>query len=98
MDLREEIERITLDVLREQSTPAEKDFAAAKSIRRNLEKLISDIDAAFRLVDKKVSHFNSPGVRSALKKAIKRGFDSALPYGFAGAAAKKELGKYYESD
>ena len=53
---------------------ADEDMKAAKKLKSGLEKQIKNMAKAFEDIEKKVSSFNSPGLKAAYADAIKKSF------------------------
>ena len=57
-------------------SPADDDAKAAKSMQKDLLKVLQDINSGMDLIDKKLSGFNAPGLKhafiGAISKATKR--------------------------
>ena len=53
---------------------ADEDMKAAKKLKSGLEKQIKNMSKAFDDIEKKVSSFNSPGLKAAYADAIKKSF------------------------
>ena len=59
------------DILNE--SPADDDMAAAVKMNGDLEEVIEEIGEAVNDINKKLSSFNSPGLRVAFLSAISKG-------------------------
>ena len=59
------------DILNE--SPADDDMAAAVKMKGDLEEVIEEIGEAVNDINKKLSSFNSPGLRVAFLRAISKG-------------------------
>lgn len=75
---------------------ADKDAAAAKKIRGQIELQLREVEYLFtKLVDREsgISDFNSPGMKSAIAEALKAGLTRN---GFNSRPAIARLKKYYD--
>jgi len=74
--------------------PADDDMKAAKKIEKDLQNAISSIDDGVNLINKKLSSFNSPGLRVAFLYAIKKHINTQTQK-FDARRAKSDLQDYY---
>jgi len=80
------------DILNE--GPADDDMKAAEKMKGDLEDVIEEIGDAVDDINKKLSSFNSPGLRVAFLSAIKKNINTQTQK-FDPRRALKDLSDYY---
>ena len=85
---------LKLKKLMEEEGVADKDMKAAKKLRPDLEKAVQNLENLMFTINKKVSSFNAPGVRTAFADAILAGL-KVKKQAFVAGAARKVIDKYF---
>ena len=85
-------EMIKGEILKEQDSVSDKDAAAALKIKKDLMKIGKFIETGFAMIDKSLSSFNSPGLKTWLYQAIIKGVSRNK---FDRRAFEKELEDWY---
>jgi hypothetical protein len=79
--------------IKEQDSIADQDMKQAKAVQRQLQKSMLAIDSAVSEIERRLSSFNSPGLKAAYLDAIKKSFKGNK---FDIKSAMKHLDKYYK--
>lgn len=94
-DIKVAISKMNYGKEKELST-ADKDLKVANHYKKDVEKVMDTIEAAFDEIKKEMSEFGSPGFTAAISKAIKSSFEGPTGSSFNSSTAKKVLNKYFE--
>ncbi len=82
-------------MIQEELSIADKDMEKAVGMRKNIEKILEDIEDIFLMAAGRLSNANSPGLQAAISAGIKAGLVSGKVK-FKKARAKQELDKYFD--
>jgi|TARA_Y100000296_G_C5156492_1_gene249365 hypothetical protein len=82
--------------LLEQETTADKDMKAAKKLLPRLTRAGQEVAERFKWIEKEMSSFNAPGLRSAFAYALKSAIGTTGKQGFDMRKFEKVLSDYYK--
>ena len=82
--------------LLEQETTADKDMKAAKKLLPRLTRAGQEVAERFKWIEKEMSSFNAPGLRSAFAYALKSAIGTTSKQGFDMRKFEKILFDYYK--
>ncbi len=82
--------------LLEQETTADKDMKAAKKLLPRLTRAGQEVAERFKWIEKEMSSFNAPGLRSAFAYALKSAIGTTGKQGFDTRKFEKILSDYYK--
>lgn len=79
--------------IQEEDSIADQDMKQAQAVQRQLQKSLLSIDSAVKVIEARLSSFNSPGLKAAYLDSIKKSFKGNK---FDVRNAMKHLDKYYK--
>ncbi len=82
--------------LLEQETTADKDMKTAKKLLPRLTRAGQEVAERFKWIEKEMSSFNAPGLRSAFAYALKSAIGTTGKQGFDTRKFEKILSDYYK--
>ena len=82
--------------LLEQETTADKDMKTAKKLLPRLTRAGQEVAERFKWIEKEMSSFNAPGLRSAFAYALKSAIGTTGKQGFDTRKFEKVLSDYYK--
>ena len=82
--------------LLEQETTADKDMKVAKKLLPKLTRAGQEVAERFKWIEKEMSSFNAPGLRSAFAYALKSAIGTTGKKGFDMRKFEKVLFDYYK--
>ena len=83
--------------LLEQETTADKDMLAAKQLLPRFTRAAQEVAERFHWIDKEMSSFNAPGLRSSFAYALKSAISTTGKKGFDMRKFDKILFDYYKN-
>ena len=83
--------------LLERETTADKDMLAAKKLLPRLTRAGQEVAERFKWIEKEMSSFNAPGLRSAFAYALKSAISTTGKKGFDMKKFEKVLSDYYKN-
>ena len=81
-------------IMKEEQSIADKDMKAARVMRPELLSSLRELEDMMFLINKKLSSFNAPGLRTAYYNAIMAGL-KVKKQAFVAGAARKVIDKYF---